>query len=223
MRIASQWDPVTFAECVRLMSRLKEVPVAKVLRNAGRDFAHAAYKQTGSAAVRSSPFLEVPNKRGGTYANAFAARQASNARNHGSSIHPEGRHVLKPGMYIRGAMRWVKKTKVKKLGSRGGTTPQPPYPVAKGFARASFIGVFRGLGMTSQRPARNVPPAAMQIGQVSDRAQDARAMLEIMDRLSYIGKLDARDGIVDAGMNAAQQTMERELDREARRMEKLFA
>lgn len=212
MMLSWQWDPRRFAESATLMAQLKAVPVDKVLRNAARDFAHGAYRATRSAAVRKTDFLQVPDKRDGRYYRAFRAAQAANERNHG------GRHVLAPNMYVRGGMRWIRRRAVRRPGLRGGTTPNPPYPVAKGFARASWIGVFRSLGMQTQRPAASVPPAAVEIGQ----AEQARGRLDIVDRLSYIGSLDARDGIVAAGLARAESIIVRELDREARRMEALF-
>lgn len=215
IRLSWEWDPRVFGECVRLMAQIKEVPVAKVLRNAARDFAHGAYRATGTAAVSRSPFLQVPDKRGGKYGRAYMERAARASA--------AGEALLAPGTYLRGAMRWIRKTPARRPGSRGGHTPNPPYPVAKGFARASWIGVFRGLGMTTQRPARNVPASAVRIGQVESLAEGGQPALEIVDRLSYIARLDARDGVTAAGLRLAQQTMERELDREARRLERLFA
>lgn len=202
MNLSWEWDSKAFAQCIRLMAQAKEVPISKVLRNAARDFAHGAYKTTATAAVRSTPFLRVrKNDRPLQYSQQ------------------DIRNAVEIGANIRTYYRWVKKTKVRRLGSRGGITPNPPYPVAKGFARASWIGVFRGLGMTTAKPAANVPPAAVQIGQVQGDATG----LELVDRLSYIGTLDARDGIVQAGMSRAYEIMDRELKREATRLEKLFA
>lgn len=187
-----QVDMAKLASLMRRMQQLKseadggEYPMAKVLRNAARDFAQEAYAATRSAAVSRTPFLQVPDRRGSTYYNAYKARLLSGA-------------AVTPGMTIRGAMRWVKKRRVKHLGLRGGRTPNPPYPVAKGFARATWIGVFRGLGMTTRRPAERIPEAATRAGTVTQEPH----RIDLADRLSYIGRLDARDAIVARGVAAA--------------------
>lgn len=176
------YSPEHMARIAWMMAHVKDVPIGKVLRNAGRDFGMEAYRSTPTAAVTRTNFLRVPDTR--------------------------------PG----GRWRWVRRAKVRRPGSRGGRTPNPPYPVAKGFARATWIGVFRDLGMTTRRPARYVPPAAVELGEATERPRE----VVIRDVLSYIGKLDARGGIAYRGMLKAQQTAERELERQAERMRAMW-
>jgi hypothetical protein len=213
--VQATWDEAELAALARRMQALKsqldggDYPLSKVLRNAARDFAQSAYAHTRSAAVRRTPFLQVPDKRGGRYLAAYEAAVASNLRNHG------GRHELRPGMYVRGGMRWIRKARMKNPGSRGGTTGNPPYPVAKGFARATWIGVFRGLGMTTQRPAANVPESATRAGQAEQRPRE----IVLTDRLSYIERLDRMDAIVSQGMEAARSRLQRGCEEKARQLE----
>lgn len=212
-------DPARLTALMQRMQALKsqvdggEYPMAKVLRNAARDFAQAAYQATRSAATTRTPFLQVPDKRGGRYYRAYLERVRTNQLLHG------GRHELRPGMYLKGAMRWVRKVPVKRPGLRGGKTPNPPYPVAKGFARASWIGVFRELGMTTARPASRVPESVTRAGTADFQPRE----ITLADRLSYIGRLDAMDAIVPRGMAAAAGRLERGCAEKARQLEESWA
>lgn len=183
MSVQASYDPRDLSALIRRMQRVQsqitggDYPMAKVLRNAGRDFAQTAYQSTRRAAVRTTPFLRVPAQGGGT--------------------------------------RWVRKRRAKRPGLRGGATPQPPYPVAVGYARASWIGVFRDLGMGTRRPAARVPESVTR----SSQATSAPMVTEVSNRLSYIGRLDARDGLVARGLDAARQRLTRALETKSRQLE----
>jgi len=152
---------------------VKGVPMAKVIRNAARDFVQEAYRATPLAKKRQTDFLYLGKKR--------------------------------PPHGGRGRPRWVRKEPTKS-GSRW----DPPFSIARGFSKSSWIGMMRQLGMNGKRSDH---ASAAVYGDVFTSQANDKMFTELVNTLPWIGKLDDRKGIQLRGIRKATERIERELIR----------
>ncbi len=131
---------------VEAYARLKKVSVAKVLRNASRDFVQAAYKATPIAQMKVSPYYVVRDRNG-------VKRYIHESRMRGRTNAGIGR-----------ARRVV---------------------IARGWSKATWIGVMRQLQMRAKNKPSNVPEAAlMYSGMRMTQTQDT-ASVTINDNIRF--------------------------------------
>lgn len=170
------------AQLMQQISRLKNVPLEKVLRNASRDFVKAAYFGTPTARTSRTPFLLVPGP----------ARRTIATQN--------------------GPAHWVRKTK-----SARGSKWDPPFAVRKGYAKATWIGAMRALGMGSGNPGNHTTaPGYSRVRFQGSGLTDLAA--ELTNQLSYISRLDRRVDFSSRGIAAASAKIEGELNRLAAKL-----
>lgn len=167
---------INTAQMLRLFADLKGVPLAKVIRNAARDFAQAALKATPLAKIRSSPYARITLAGGGT-------RYARLDRYGGSTL----RNLRKKKYRIR---------------------------INRGWSRASWIGVFRALGMEKapHAPAR-LPAAVETIGRADMDGDDTSPRVRILDEIRFDGLPGTEDAIIDAGLGLAAKRIDSEWNR----------
>lgn len=130
---------------VEAMARLKQIPVSKVLRNAARDFARGAYKAIPTASVTRSEFYRIKLKNGGV-----------------KYLHESQITKRKPVSQTR------KKDKTKRKVREFHAELRRKVRIGKGWSKATWITLFRALGITTNKPAKSLPsPAAVEAGKRS--------------------------------------------------------
>ena len=171
----------------------KGIPMAKVIRNASRDFAQAAYKATPTAVKSSSDYYWYKGADGKRHylhkrmvkRKTFRAADGSKRR----------KWVLKSGRDLEGSLHKVR--------------------VAKGWSKASWIGVFRALGMDAPKRAKTAPEKAETLSSIAEAASGATAKATITDiiRFNRFGKgTDTRSGeIARAGYALAAKRIMRDV------------
>ena len=171
----------------------KGIPMAKVIRNASRDFAQAAYKATPTAVKSSSDYYWYKGADGKRHylhkrmvkRKTFRAADGSKRR----------KLVLKSGRDLEGSLHRVR--------------------VAKGWSKASWIGVFKALGMDAPKRAKTAPEKAETLSSIAEAASGATAKATITDiiRFNRFGKgTDTRSGeIARAGYVLAAKRIMRDV------------
>lgn len=180
-------------ELMAAYAAAKKVPMATVIRNAARDFAQAAYKATPTAIKSSSDYYWYKGADGQRHylhkrmvkRKTFKAADGSRRR----------KWVLKSGRDLEGSLHRVR--------------------IAKGWSKASWIGVFRALGMDAPKRAKTAPEKAETLSSITEAASGATAKATITDiiRFNRFGKgTDTRSGeIARAGYALAAKRIMRDV------------
>ena len=173
-------DPTIQAELRQLdslmhtMAAAKGVPLAKVVRNAARDFTRGALKAT-------------PQADKGIESDCWQFK-------------PDSKH---PANHNGGnAQYWLSKRKQWEDKHRGPLKWPITHKISSGYAKASWRGVMQLLGV----PSAGRYPSAQGEGSVASHAYDTTEIpwFIIRNTLSYMNKLDARSGLVMAGLQNAE-------------------
>jgi len=127
------------------LANLKNVPLAKVVRNASRDFASEAYRNTPIAKVSRSEYYYYHDKGGQIH---FLHESQVGKRKKGSKLHKVRIH--------------------------------------RGWSRASWIGVFRALGMSMPARKASLPEKVEHISHAVQKvASDTSASTTITDYIRF--------------------------------------
>ena len=181
------YDAAKFQRLMTAMAEVKNVPLTKVVRNCARDFVKAAYMST-PVAKKTTKWLPIYFKGGGKKPEFYVDVTKA----------PWGdsmpiRHRNRAGEYKR-------KFDTRLVGV-----------MYRGFAKSSWIGTMKALGMNGGRSSRYDFPAAQALATAKQGGTEVSPWTLIQNAVPYIEKLNLKHGIVRAGMAAAQGQMEREL------------
>lgn len=134
-------------DIIRVFAAMKGIDVSEVIKNAAKDFSKAAWKATPRARVKKSDYARL------LWAGKFHFIKISNFER----LRPQRRYKKKKGKPYRGysyQLRRLYKARVR-----------IPYM----WSQASWIGVFRALGMQGKTPPiGNNKPKVTEIGRVSN-------------------------------------------------------
>ncbi len=131
---------------MQALASLKDVPLSKVVRNASRDFAQEALKNTPTAKVSKSEYYYYHDRNGQIH--FLHESQVHGKRKKGSKLH-----------------------KVR---------------VHKGWSKASWIGVFRALGMSMPNRKSSLPEKVEHISHAIQKvASDTSASTTITDYIHF--------------------------------------
>lgn len=180
-------------DLIATYAAMKKVPMAKVIRNASRDFAQAAYKATPTAVKSSSDYYWYKGADGQRhYLHKRMVKRKTIKAADGSK---RKKWVLKSGRDLEGSLHKVR--------------------IAKGWSKASWIGVFRALGMDAPKRAKTAPEKAETLSSITEAASGATAKATIIDiiRFNRFGKgTDTRSGeIARAGYALAAKRIMRDV------------
>lgn len=167
------------AEFLAAYARLKNVPIAKVIRNASRDFTQAAYKETPIARKSKSPYFVF-------YDRAHHLRFLHQSQLKGRSEE---------------SLASLKRVKI-----------------ARGWSKATWIGIMRQLGMKAKSKPADVPQAATTRSNVQTYTNQDYAQATITDEIRFNrfgqGAGDARlYQIAQAGYRLAAERIEKDTER----------
>ncbi len=134
-------------EIIQVFAAMKGVEVSKVIKNAAKDFATAAWRATPRAKTKKSDYARL------LWAGKFHFIKISNFER----LKPKRRYRKKKGKPYRGYSYQLKRLHKARV--------RIPYM----WSQASWIGVFRALGMKGRTPpiGQN-KPKVMEIGKVSN-------------------------------------------------------
>lgn len=134
-------------EIIQVFAAMKGVEVSKVIKNAAKDFAKAAWQATPRAKTKKSDYARL------LWAGQFHFIKISNFER----LKPKRRYRKKKGKPYRGYSYQLKRLHKARI--------RIPYM----WSQASWIGVFRALGMQGRTPpiGQN-KPKVMDIGKVSN-------------------------------------------------------
>jgi hypothetical protein len=178
-------------DLVSQMSRLKNVPIDKATRNAARDFVRGAYMAAPIAAVRRSKFAKVTLKTGKEQVlNITKAAQQSAA-----AASKERRAEVRKATRARLEARRI--------------------VIRRGFAKATWIGAFRALGVTTNKPAKNLSETLTRLSKVTWHTKDSEASVEITDQnLAFKHHIDAGNAMLMAGLDRAKDILLKNITKE---------
>lgn len=179
---------------IAALARLKQIPVSKVIRNAGRDFARAAMRETPVARVSKSEFYKY-----------FDQLDRQWHYLHESQV--EESYVTRAGA-TRTRVRKSAKNRFAKLKR---------VRVHKGWSKASWIGVFRALGLPP-RPRGRLSQEVERLSQATQTATDYFSEMTIDDAIHFdrFGRNYSAfevERIARAGYEAAAKNITKEIDR----------
>lgn len=146
---------------IAALARLKKIPVSKVIRNAGRDFAFAAQKVTPLASVSRSEYYRYWDERTRSWRYL-----------HQSQV--EESYVTRAGA-TRTRVRRSAKSRFDKLKR---------VRVHKGWSKASWIGVFRALGLPPKSRGR-LSEEVEQLSTVTQTATEYYSEMTIDDAIHF--------------------------------------
>ena len=134
-------------DVIRAFAAMKGIEVSKVVKNASKDFSKAAWKATPRARVKKSDYARL------LWGGEFHFIKISNFER----LRPKRRYRKKKGKPYRGYSYQLKRLHKARVR----------IPVM--WSQASWIGVFRALGMNGRMPpiGQNKPKVA-EIGRVSN-------------------------------------------------------
>lgn len=178
-------------DLMRKMAAAKDIPIGKVVRNAARDYVHAAYLTTPRANRSKTAFLIVPGRGRLSGRNIWVNKLA-----------PRKTVQSNPSVF----------PSVIPKGHRRRANLSPPYECGAGYAKASWVGLMRALGMNGGGGGRAFPFAA-NYAKLDFIAENGGAVVELKNALWYIMRLDRRAGIAHAGIALAEGRISRELAR----------
>jgi hypothetical protein len=125
-------------------ARLKGISVAKVVRNASRDFAQAAHKETPIAKIGRSEYYKYFDKSGQP-------------------------HFLHESMVVgRKSRKGLRKVRV-----------------YKGWSRASWLGIFRALGVSMRIPVQRLPNQVEHISHAITRGDQTNSTVTMTDYIHF--------------------------------------
>ena len=157
------------------LARLKNIPLAKVVRNAARDFAQAAIKATPVAQKSKSEFYKY---------------------------------------FVNGQPRFLHESQVVNRKSKKGLKKVRIY---KGWSKASWLGVFRALGMSLKIAAQRLPGKVEHLSYAIARGNNTNASTTIEDYIhfdSFGRSTDTRTAeVARAGFALAAKRMTKEVNR----------
>ena len=188
------------------LARLKKIPISKVIRNAGRDFARAAMRETPVAIVSKSEYYKY-----------FDERDRQWKYLHQSMLNGEKAPYVDEELTKAGALETV--TYTTKSGKVKTKTVRKlaKVRVYKGWSKASWIGVFRALGMPPPAQGKQ-PDAVTRMSQASEMATDYYAEMTIDDAIHFdqFGRHMSSQTvgrIAEAGYEAAAKNITKEIDK----------
>lgn len=130
---------------MQALASLKNVPLAKVVRNASRDFAQEAFKNTPTAQISKSEYYYYHDRNGQIH---FLHESQVGKRKKGSKLRKVRIH--------------------------------------KGWSKASWIGVFRALGISMQSRKASLPEKVEHISYAIQKvASDTSASTTITDYIHF--------------------------------------
>lgn len=165
------------AGLVAALAALKNVPVAKVVRNASRDFAQAAHKATPVAKIGRSEYYKYFDKSGQP-------------------------HFLHESMVVgRKSRKGLRKVRVH-----------------KGWSRASWLGIFRALGISMRIPFQRLPNKVEHISHAITRGSQTDSTVTMTDYIHFdqFGRAhDTRtDAVAKAGFELAAKRITKAVNAE---------
>lgn len=163
-------------ELMEALARLKQVPLAKVMRNAARDFVAGAYQATPLAKERGEGgYLELLDRKR-TESGAKVVRYIP---------------APKPGRKRSLWTRW--------------------HTYARGWSRASWIGIMRDLGMGSgkQVETKELAPAVRAISRAWQIGTEQEPGWGFLDDIEFTALAGMDQHIIQAGFDRAADIMER--------------
>ena len=113
-----------------------------------------------------------------------------------------------------GRPRWVKKEP-----TQSGSRWDPPFRVARGYSKSSWIGMMRELGMSGKRTTHQ---QATRYGDAYKMKAPGKVFVQLINRLPWIAKLDRRANIRRRGVAHAVNRIEKELVRMGEKIEREF-
>lgn len=166
-------------EFIAAYARLKQIPLAKVIRNATKDFVQAAYKVTPLARTDKSQFFVYKDSKG--------------------------------------QRRFLHESQV------SANTKLHRVRIAKGWSKASWIGIMRSLGMTSKSKPAIVPNAALtrsDLRVIEQPGLSATAIVTDEIRFDRFGKTaDTRlESIAQAGFKLAAERITKDFNRNIQKL-----
>lgn len=183
---------------MQALARLKGIPVAKVLRNAARDFTQGAYKATPLAQVSKSPYYTFVDARTGQRRYLRDSQVETETTRTGKAKMSAHWRGLKAEFHLR---------KVR---------------VAKGWSKATWAGVMRSLGMAAKATPARLPQVVETKSELTEALASATPKVTIMDefRIDDFGKGSTaakHQQIAQAGFALAAKRMTAEYARMLRR------
>ena len=164
---------------VSALASLKNVPLAKVVRNASRDFAQAAQKATPVAQTGKSEYYKWFDKQGQP-------------------------HFLHESMLVGRSRRSLRKVRV-----------------YKGWSRASWLGIFRALGVSMRIPVQRLPGKVEHISNAITSGSQTDSTVTMTDYIHFdkFGRVqDTRtDAVAKAGFELAAKRITKAVNEELSR------
>lgn len=157
-------------DLIAAYAAMKKVPMATVIRNAARDFARVAHAMTPTASTKTSEYYWYRGKDG--------------------KIHYLHERLVEKQEY-RIVVNGRKRKRTKYVAKYGITDKRlKKVLVAKGWSKASWIGVFRALGIPPKGKAKYLPAKTETLGSVAEKSAGATASITITDiiRFNRFGK-----------------------------------
>ena len=185
-------------------AKLKQIPMEKILRNAGRDFVQAALKVTPLSKLPKSPFARIP----------LEGRKVR-------YVHIE--HSLTKTYYRRRKVN-------KKTGQVTYKVADKPKPsrvrhlnkycmvLRRGWSKASWIGVFRALGVPERVAMRALPQAVQTIANATVSGSGSQAQVHILDPIHFEGLPGTAQRIIDEGYKLATSRIVKDFNRQIQRI-----
>lgn len=154
-------------------ARLKKVPLAKVIRNAAKDFLQAAYRATPIAARRTKA--------------GWLAMAPSKLR--GSAAHREQSNGL-----VWFGPRMLTARDKRRLRAAGAAVPR----IRRGYSKATWIGAMRALGMGRSAPAGM--DSATNVATLRTEGTGSNVSATVRNWLSFDRRPGAQADILRSGL-----------------------
>ncbi|MBO4513518.1 MAG: hypothetical protein J5746_12210 [Victivallales bacterium] len=176
------------------LARMKKIPIGKVIRNAGRDFAREAYKITPTAQISKSPYYRYFDQRDQKW------------------------HYLHESQVVESytTKRGLTRNRIRQ-GAKDAFGKLKKVKIAKGWSKASWIGVFKALGLPPKAKG-SLPVAVEQLSDATMTETAWMAEIVIADDIRFNHFGNGADGgtadrIAKAGYDAAARNINKEIDR----------
>ena len=138
------------------LARLKDIPIAKVLRNAARDYVQGAYKATPTAQISKSQYYVFTDWKTGKKHYLHESQVKTEQTKSGNAKMAQKWKNFNPARGFFGLNQF----KLKKVR------------VAKGWSKATWAGVMRELGMATKAIPKRLPSV---VADKSELAQNLNA------------------------------------------------
>jgi len=202
-------------ELMGAFARLKQIPLAKVVRNAARDFAQAAQKATPNAAISRSPWYLATR-----YEQTQETYQTKRGKTKTRTVWANG----SDGRRVKRGNSWF--IHESKIGSgraywRKGGIEVRKMRVYRGWSKASWIGIMKALGM-SHGGVKPQLEKADNLSSVVLRDNPVNVAAEMTDRIAFdkFGKGGAdytSEDIKQRGFELAAWRLSQAFEQEARK------